>query len=151
MVVVSVRMKRLKTAVLIVFVTVIIAFLVLIIKQAIFSNNTEGIMLPTDNDRVVYLTQCGWLVNKEPISVMEVTIPSEFNNTYTAYNDIQKKQGFNLDEYKGKTVTKYVYEVKNSSDSNFVQATLLIFNDRLIGGDVSSLEVGSPTGTLDKQ
>lgn len=80
--------------------------------------------------------------------VKEVTIPSNFDKIYTEYNEIQKKQGLDLSKYKRKTVTKYTYEVENFEKwQGKVFVTLLIYNDRIVGGDISSaLENGFVCG-----
>ena len=50
-------------------------------------------------ERIAFLSQFGWKINEEPVEVTEVIIPSEFNDTYTSYNEIQKKQSMNLEPY----------------------------------------------------
>ena len=143
MVVISVRMRRLKKAVLILFLAVIAALTVLIIKNSITSDKSPAPRILSENtDRVLFLAECGWLSDEEPKSVQEIIIPSEFNEIYSAYNDIQLSQGFDLNDYKGKTVTKYVYGIRNYPESEYVNATLLIFEDKLVGGDLALLESG---------
>ena len=59
------------------------------------------------------------------------------------YNELQISQGFDLAGYGGKTVKRYVYEVTNypdTTDSYF--ATILVYKDNVIGGDVSSAAQG---------
>lgn len=143
MVVISVRMRRLKKAVLILFLAVIAALTVLIIKNSITSDKSPAPRILSENtDRVLFLAECGWLSDEEPKSVQEIIIPSEFNEIYSEYNDIQLSQGFDLNDYKGKTVTKYVYGVRNYPEAEYVNATLLIFEDKLVGGDITLLESG---------
>lgn len=95
--------------------------------------------------RIAFLSQYGWKINEEPIEVTEVIIPSEFNETYSAYNQIQKDQSMDLEPYKGQRAKKWVYEIKNypgyPEDCGYIRATLLIADGLVIGGDVSSLEV----------
>ena len=55
-------------------------------------------------------------------------IPSVFNDIYQQYNEIQIKQGLNLNDYKGKRVDKYVYE---TDEAYF---TLLVYDGNVIGG-----------------
>ena len=98
-----------------------------------------------EEERIAFLSQFGWKINEDPVEVTEVIIPSEFNDTYTKYNEIQKKQNMNLEPFKGKRVKKWVYEVKNypgyPEDNSFIQATLLVYEGVVIGGDISSLEL----------
>ena len=56
---------------------------------------------------------------------------------YTQYNDLQLAQGFDLTPYRGKAVKRYTYEVYNYPDlPTGVVANLLIYKDKVIGGDV---------------
>ncbi len=95
--------------------------------------------------RIAFLSQFGWEINEEPIEVTEVIIPSEFNDTYTEYNNLQKEQSMDLEPYKGKRVKKWVYEVKNypgyPSENGSLRATLLIYDGLVIGGDVSNISL----------
>lgn len=96
-------------------------------------------------ERTAFLSQFGWKIDEDPVEVSEVIIPSDFNNTYSAYNEIQKTQGMDLEPYKGKRVKRWVYEVKNypgyAASSGCIRATILVYDGLVIGGDVSSLEL----------
>lgn len=81
----------------------------------------------------------GWEVAEEPLEIREVVIPSSFDETYEKYNTMQKQQGFDLSRYRGRSCRRYVYEVLNYPGGvEDARLTLLIYQDRLIGGDVSS-------------
>ena len=94
-----------------------------------------------DNDeRIEFLSQFGWAVSGEPTEISTITIPAEFNSTYEKYNDIQREQGLDLSKYQEKTCTRYTYQILNYKDAaQGVRANLLVFNDKVIGGDVSSV------------
>lgn len=66
----------------------------------------------------------------------EVTIPTVFNDVYNRYNDIQKKQDFDLSKYKGKTVTLYTYSITNYKNNKNVIADLMVYDGVLIGADL---------------
>lgn len=92
----------------------------------------------TADDRVKFLSQFGWEIDPDPLDVREVTIPGEFDEVFSDYNDIQKPLGFDLERYKGCNVKKYSYSVTNYPDGvRNVRATLLIAGGRVIGGDIS--------------
>ena len=100
---------------------------------------TTNITVENNEDRVAYLESLGWEVDPEPVESQEVRIPDELPEVLVRYNELQKSQGFDLTEYAGKTVERYVYEVTNypdTTDSYF--ATILIWKDAVIGGDVSA-------------
>ena len=98
--------------------------------------------------RLAFIRSLGWDVVDGSCEVRQVTIPSNFDRIYAEYNEIQKKQGLDLSKYKRKTVMKYTYEVENFEKwQGKVCITLLIYNDCIIGGDISSaLENGFVCG-----
>ena len=97
----------------------------------------------TNEDRVAYLAQFGWEVSAEPVQTQEVRIPTDPSDVFERYNDLQIAQGFDLHDYAGKTVRRYVYEVENypNGDGQYY-ATLLICKGTVIGGDVCAAEKG---------
>lgn len=96
----------------------------------------------TNEDRIAFLEQFGWQVNAEPIEEVQVTIPEEFDKIFTGYNEIQKRQGLDLSDYKKKKVMRYTYTVTNYEDAvGTVYANLLIYRNRVIGGDLCSADV----------
>ena len=93
------------------------------------------------NDVVEFLAQFGWEVTAEPVEVKTVTIPSEFDKVFSAYNEIQKAQGLNLSKFQGKDVTRYTLCITNYPDyEGTVYANVLIYRNRVIGGDVCSAD-----------
>ena len=98
----------------------------------------EFFTMSSNAERVEFLNRQGWIVKPDPISKEEITIPSVFDGVYADYADLQKSQGFDLEPYKGKTATALTYQVLNYPDyPENVTATMLILDERLIGGDIS--------------
>lgn len=96
--------------------------------------------ISTNEERVNYLKSFGWEVNPMPVSSADVTIPKTFDAVYEKYNVVQKKQGMDLEAYKGKIAKKYSYTVLNYPDyDGAVQANLLIYDNQVIGADISAL------------
>jgi hypothetical protein len=90
-------------------------------------------------ERVAFLESFGWLVLQEPMATEEVTIPETMDETYQAYLDLQKEQGFDLSKYCGKHVKRFSYEILNyPTGETGVTANLLVYKNKIIGGDVSS-------------
>lgn len=86
-----------------------------------------------------FLKSYGYEAEKQPLLIEEIIIPSEFDDAYESYNNLQKISGFNLEKFKGYRVKKYTYLVTNYSDAKEdVYANLLIYNGKVIGGDVSA-------------
>jgi hypothetical protein len=98
--------------------------------------------IKTEEDRVAFLAQFGWEVKPGAVDTQEVTVPAEFDKIYTAYNEIQRRQGLDLSDYKKKKVTRYTYEVTNYEKAEgTVYANLLVYRNRVIGGDICSADV----------
>jgi len=97
----------------------------------------------TEEQRQAFLSALGWEVSAEPVSAEEVTIPKQFDAVYAAYNELQLSQGFDLRRCRGKTCTRYTYEVKNHPDAGEdVQLNLLVCRGKIVGGDVCGLSLG---------
>lgn len=99
--------------------------------------------IKTNEDRIAYLSSYGWMVSDQPVSVEELIIPEEFDDTYRQYLELQATQGFDLTEYAGKRVKRYTYQVNNyPTGESGIQAGLLIYKNTVIGGDVLSAQLG---------
>ncbi len=96
-----------------------------------------------NSDRLAFIGQFGWEVDATPLEAVEVSIPEEFDKVYLGYNEMQKEQGLGLTKYKGKTVTRYTYNVTNYPEyEGDVYISLLVYKNKVIGGDVCSADVG---------
>ena len=91
-----------------------------------------------NNNRVQFLQDQGWQVTTSPKEASQVKIPEEQTPVYARYNELQKSQGYDLSQYAGKNVMRYVYEITNYSGSDQpVYATLLVYKNQIIGGDIT--------------
>ncbi len=90
-----------------------------------------------------FLGQFGWIVDAGSVETAEVTIPAEFDKIFAGYNELQKSQGLDLSKYKKKTVTRYTFTVTNYGNDydGAVYANVLVYRDRVIGGDICSADV----------
>ena len=89
----------------------------------------------TAEERVNYINSLGFETDSSEES-KEIIIPTRFNDVYNKYNEIQKKQGLDLAEYKGKTAVMYTYHITNYGDNDNVIANLIVFDGKLIGADL---------------
>jgi hypothetical protein len=95
----------------------------------------------TNEQKIAYLKSFGWEVDPTPCEIIEVIIPTEFNDIYTNYNNIQKKQGFDLEKLKGKRAKRWTYQVTNyPKPIDNVRANIIEYNSKIIGGDICSYE-----------
>ena len=98
--------------------------------------------IKTNDDRIKFLSQFGWQVEQEPVEAIEVTVPESFDKIFSSYNEIQKRQGLDLSKYKKKNVTRYTYKITNYDGyDGTVYANILVYRNKVIGGDVCSADV----------
>lgn len=159
MFVMSIRSSKFKVIAIIIAAAVLVGGVILYtVKRN--SADTES-LLPvkikggTGSERIEFLRSCGLEVLEEPLEVTEIIIPIEFDEVYKDYNEIQKKQGFNLESYSGKRVKKWTYKVTNypgyDEKNDAIRANILVFNSLIIGGDVCSVELdGFMRGFIEK-
>ena len=103
------------------------------------NSDPTAVTTMSDNDsRVQFLKDQGWDVTTSPIESSQVKIPKEMTPVYARYNELQKSQGYDLSQYAGKTVMRYVYEIRNFPGATEpVRATLLVYKNQIIGGDIT--------------
>ena len=143
MVVMTAKLNKKKLAALVVGLIAVIVLLVSFFKGGRSAETpapTEPrVSVTTNDDRVKFLTDCGWEVASAPVKTQAVLIPSESSEVYDRYIALQLSQGYDLTAYAGKSVSRYVYEVKNYPGATEpVYATLLIYRGQIIGRDVTS-------------
>ncbi len=151
MFVVSIKSDKLKKFAIIALVSVvaIIGGLVYVSRQEVVPASTvSGVNMKASSaeERISFFSQFGWNVNPDPVEVKEVVIPEEFDEVYSQYNEIQKKQGLDLEIYKGVRVKSWSYEITNypgyENSNGTIRGNLLIYNGVVVGGDVSNIELG---------
>lgn len=117
----------------------------------IFSNGDNAVSTGTaavsGNDaRVNFLKELGWDVSTSPVESSQVRIPQEQTELYQRYNALQKSLGYDLGAYAGKAVMRYVYKINNYPGATEpVYATLLVYKNQVIGGDITDT---SPKGVM---
>ncbi len=120
-----------------------VAALILGLVLLFGGNNNEA--APTaatgvnNNDaRLEFLKGFGWDVSTSPKESSQVRIPEEATEVFDRYNALQKSQGYDLSQYAGKSVMRYVYKINNFPGATEpVYATLLVYKNQIIGGDVT--------------
>ena len=92
----------------------------------------------SNEGRVKLLEEMGWQVAASPVESGKVRIPDQPSELFSRYNDLQKSQGYDLSQYAGQTVMRYVYKVNNYPGATEpVYATLLVHKEQIIGGDIT--------------
>ncbi len=91
-----------------------------------------------------FVSGFGWDINNEPDDVREIIIPSEFDDVYEKYNQLQLSQGYNLEPFAGQRVKKWCFTVNNYDgyeDTDYIKINILVRNGQVIGGDVCSVKL----------
>ena len=122
----------------------IAALLIGIIALSGSTETTTTSATVSDNDsRVSFLKSFGWEVTTSPVESGQVRIPTETTEVYDRYNQLQQTQGYDLTQYAGKKVMRYVYKVTNfPGATDPVYATVLVHKNQIIGGDVTNTASG---------
>ena len=126
--------KRTKTRKYI-FSVIAFASILLVLTFAVFKiDNSTNEMI------VEYVSNLGWEIEDSPEEISRFKIPEIFDEIFEEYNSLQKESGFDLSEYKGKSVLRYSYVIKNHKESQnkTILINIIVLEKRIIGGDVSS-------------
>ncbi|MBQ8267463.1 MAG: DUF4830 domain-containing protein [Clostridia bacterium] len=97
----------------------------------------------TNADRLIFIKNSGYTVLSNEPSVKTVNIPEIFSDVYNNYNALQLSAEYDLSLYKGCEVTIYTYKINPPDDyTGECVVNIIVYNDRIIGGDVSSSALG---------
>ena len=123
-------------AAVILIVTVLLAALILRMSNGgVLSAHYN---VTTREGRVEYLAAQGWTVDPKTETAQEITLPREIDGVLSDYNDLQRRQGFDLRPYSGLGCTVYSYVVTNYETDEPVLCTIYLYKNRVIAGDVHS-------------
>ncbi len=98
----------------------------------------RGVSGATEQERMEYICSLGYMPSLAGAETTEISIPEEFSDVYENYNTLQKQAGFDLSDYKGCLVTRYTYCLADFPADEYVVANILVKDEKIIGGDISS-------------
>lgn len=117
---------------------VLLALLLLLGRSGLLSFQ-RGESVKTPEERIEFLSDCGWQVEPSSEQSQIIHIPEDFSPVYEEYNSLQLQQGYDLKDYAGQDCAMYTYTVLNYPDeTQTVLANLYVYRDRVIGGDIHS-------------
>ncbi len=129
----------------------VIIALILLLGGGEGSSPTAAPSVAGNDGRVQFLKNLGWDVSASPTESGQVRIPQTQNQVFSRYNDLQKSAGYDLSQYAGKTVMRYVYKVNNFPGATEpVYATLLVYKEQIIGGDITNTAANGTMNPLTK-
>ena len=116
---------------------------VLIITVMAITGGSNPVKLESEEDRRSYISTLGITVTGDAPKIQNIIIPAEFSPVYKRYNELQKQSGFDLWNYRGEYAVQYTYRVANyKNDKGEIEAdvriNLIVYEGKLIGGDISS-------------
>lgn len=127
-------------------ITAILLALVLIIAVVAVAvsaiGGKQGGKIRDSNDAAAYLESLGWQVSPQPLEVQDIVIPRRFSGVYETYIELQRRQGFKLEEYGGMSATRYSFTVLNyPGGSEGMVADIVVYGGEIIAGDVQSTAI----------
>lgn len=144
MFVVSLKTSKKKVIFILILIVFFIISIFFIFKKdkkpttAICEWGEYNLIVENTDDIASFLSQFGIEIENDILSCENIIIPSIWNDIYTNYNNIQIMQGLDLTEYMGKECQKYTFKVTNYLDTSCdIIATIITYDNRVIGGDIS--------------
>ena len=121
---------------------ILMAAIIVIVVALNVIGRSSGSGISSSEDAAAYLESLGWQVSPEPVEVQEIIIPREFTGVYESYIELQRKQGFHLEEYGGMNATRYTFRILNypGKTEGFV-ADIIVYGSGVIAGDVQSTAI----------
>lgn len=90
-------------------------------------------------DREKLLESLGYRINYAvQVQEKQIVIPTDFSDVYKNYNLLQRRCGYDLEPYKGRTAT--VYSIALEGDDLY--AHIIVLDGKIIGGDIANNSVG---------
>ena len=127
-----------------ILIAAVAAVAVIVVLVMLFGGSKDAAPTATtavsgNDSRVAFLKGFGWDVSASPTESGQVRISQASTEVFDRYNALQKSQGYDLSQYAGKTVMRYVYQLNNyPGATDPVYATLLVYKNQIIGGDVTN-------------
>ena len=131
---VSIAPKR-SAAVILAAAAALAALVLLMTRGGVLSAHYN---VTTTQGRVDYLSAQGWTVDPETETEQTVTLPRSFPGVFEEYNEVQLQQGFDLRPYGGLSCTVYSYIVTDYDSPDTVLASVYLYKNRIIAGDIHS-------------
>ncbi len=126
---------------LIILIAVLICGVLLCSEIYVAGNNVAN--AATNAERLNFIKNLGYTVLSDQPTTKTVNIPEVFYDVYNNYNVLQQTANYDLSLYKGCEVVIYTYKINPpSSYSGECVINIMVYNDRVIGGDISSAALG---------
>lgn len=116
--------------------------LAILIVSGFYTAGKSSFDASTNADRIRFISSLNLKAKGECIAQKEVQIPDVFSDVYQNYNNLQLSADFDLNAYKGCKVTMFTYALDDYNPfSQETVVNLLVYNGRIIGGDISAVSI----------
>ena len=117
-------------------------------KEITIGTTTVSREIGSVADAAAVMHDLGAEVAESNIIVRSVTIPEEFDDVYSAYNELQKECGMDLYPCRGRDALLYCGRVSRETEDEAFVLTLVVCGNRLVGGDISDEKAGGNMHSL---
>ncbi len=112
--------------------------------------NSNNIKISSTQDIQTFFTGYGFSSDPVDISADKVEIPKSWDDSFAAFNTLVAQSGFDLTDYKGKTVEKWLARIPAFSiGDSTVYGVLLVYKETVIGSYLLEKPSGKVTGLAD--
>ncbi len=119
--------------------------------KTLIGDREYSLFAESEEERAEFLSSFGLIVD-ELLSEKEIIIPDEFSPLYEEYNALQKRQGLDLENFKEKTATQYIYSLSDCDiEGEKAYADILVYKGRVIAGHLTSYLQNGKMNTFMKE
>ena len=137
MLICTTHLTRKKAALAVILAGAAVIGLIFLLGRSPAPAESDSTPLTTNEARLDYIAQLGWVVEPEPLEMLQFLLPPKLSGDYISYNALQKEQGFDLELCCGKQITRYTYTVTNyPGRAEGVQLNLYLCEDSVVAGDL---------------
>ena len=125
------------------FAILAVIIIIILVCGEIYALSNTQCNAKTNVDRMDFIKGNGYTLLSDQPETKTVIIPECFSDVYNNYNNIQLLSGYDLSNYKGCEVVIYTYNINAPTGySGECVINIIVYNNRVIGGDVSSVALG---------
>jgi len=124
------------------FSAVFFAGIIGLVKLVLSEEKAIANLPMTEQTMVEYIRSFGWEVEEIPEEQKEIIIPTEWNEVYERYNEVQQRQGFDLSDDCGRKAVVTTFAVLNyPGHPDYIRIHLITAEDEILAADICSIEL----------
>ncbi len=120
--------------------------LLVLLLAAIFRGARPAAALPDERAAAAqaFLAGCGWKADPASCERAEVVIPERFGEVYRQYNELLRRQGYDLTPYRGRRAVRFTFTLAEHpfpEEVGPVHANVLFVGDEIVAADLCSVGI----------